>query len=110
MAKTTCDTTLATQKLARVLYYLDNVRTAYMASTRRGNTTDDTWFSPELEYHTWLDFVETAYHNAARASIAKKMRVTFEYVMERQRPDILTFSRLTSQTPKWEPLLIITFS
>ncbi|KAF8444469.1 hypothetical protein L210DRAFT_3642712 [Boletus edulis BED1] len=71
-AKTSCDTTTATQKLAWILYYLDGVCTAYIACAHWGNVTDEEWFSPELEYHMWLDFVERAYHNDACASIKKK--------------------------------------
>lgn len=99
-SKTTCDTKLATQQLARVLCYLDNVRSAYIARARRGDATDDTWFSPELEYHMWLDFVKGAYHDDARASIKKEPGVTFEYVMQRKLPDISTFSKCASQTPE----------
>ncbi|KAH0834634.1 hypothetical protein J3R83DRAFT_10140 [Lanmaoa asiatica] len=85
------DTKLAVQKLARVLHYLDDVRTAYLARARRGDVAEETWFSPELEYHLWLDYTERAYHDAARASIKNELGVTFEYVLERQMPDISTF-------------------
>ncbi|KAF8135532.1 hypothetical protein EV363DRAFT_1294391 [Boletus edulis] len=89
--KTSCDTTTAMQKLARILYYLDNVRTVYIARARWGNVADEGWFSPELEYHMWLDFVERAYHNDACASIKERVGVTFEYVVQREQPDISSF-------------------
>ncbi|KAI9453586.1 hypothetical protein HD554DRAFT_2179398 [Boletus coccyginus] len=90
-AKTSVNTELAIQKLALILHYLDNVRTAYMARARRGSVGDNTWFSPELEYHLWLDYSERAYHNTACASIKNGLGVTFKYVLEQKQPDILTF-------------------
>jgi len=68
-----------------------------MVRARRGKVGDDTWFSPELEYHLWLDYSEGAYHNIACASIEKGLGVTFKYVLERKKPDILTFSKSTTQ-------------
>jgi hypothetical protein len=85
------------QKLARVLLYLDNVRTAYIARARRGDATEEAWFSPELEYHLWLDYTERAYHSAACASIEKRLGVSFDSVMARKEPHILTFSTLSNQ-------------
>ena len=78
-----------------------------MARARRGNAADETWFSPELEYHMWLDFIEGAYHDAARASIQNKMNITFNYVVERKKPDISTFSKLSSQTSELQLLMIV---
>ena len=97
-AKTGCNTKPATQQLARVLKYLDDVRTAYVARVRRGSVTDEAWFCPELEYHMWLDFVERAYHDVARTSIQNNMNITFNYVMQRKQPDISTFSKLSDKT------------
>ncbi|KAF8444488.1 hypothetical protein L210DRAFT_3502081 [Boletus edulis BED1] len=89
--KTSCDTTTATQKLAWILYYLDGVCTAYIACARQGNVADEEWFSPELEYHMWLDFVKRAYHNDACASIEERVGVTLEYVVQREQPNISSF-------------------
>jgi len=105
-AKTSADTTSATQKLARVLHYLDDVRNAYIARARLGDVSEETWFSPELEYHLWLDYSEGAYHNTACASIEKTLGVTFKYVLEQKQPDILTFSKSSGQTSEFPPLMI----
>ncbi|KAI9453583.1 hypothetical protein HD554DRAFT_2179395 [Boletus coccyginus] len=99
VAKSNSDTKLAMQKLTRVLQYLDDVRTAYVVRARRGGTAEVTWFSPELEYHLWLDYTERAYHDAARASIEERLGVTFEYVLERRMPDIMTYIQWDAYIP-----------
>ena len=86
------------QKLARILHYFDDVRDAYIACTRRGDVLDAAWFCPELEYHMWLDFIQRAYHEDARACMKNDIGVTFEYVLRRQQPDILSRSKLSSRT------------
>lgn len=91
-ATKTVDTKLVTQKLARILRYYGDVRNAYIARARRGHVAEESWFSPELEYHLWLDYNQQAYHVGARAKLENELGVTFEYVLERRKPDILTFS------------------
>ena len=110
VARTSCDTKPATQQLAHILHYLDNVQDAYMARACQGNATNETWFFPELKYHMWLDFIEGAYHDAARASIQNKMNITFNYVMERKKLDISTFSKLLSQMSELQLLMFVIYS
>ena len=110
VVRTSCDTKLATQQLAHILHYLNNVQDAYMACTCWGNAANETWFSLELEYHMWLDFIKGAYHDAAHASIQNKMNITFNYVMERKKPDISTFSKLSSQMSELQLLMIVIYS
>ncbi|KAI9453585.1 hypothetical protein HD554DRAFT_2179397 [Boletus coccyginus] len=81
----------ALQQLARVLQYLDDIRSAYVARARRSSVYEDGWFCPEVDYHLWLDYTEKSYHSSACTSMEKQLAVTFDYVLERCQPDIFNF-------------------
>lgn len=90
---TELNTEKVVQQLARYLLYLDNVRQAYITRSGQNNVFDPDWFSPELEYHLWLDYVEQAYHSGARTSMKNRVGVTYAKVVKRQGPQILSYSK-----------------